>query len=187
MSNIKVLIFLLLIIFGFNLEGCKTKYRQQNIPEEITKPNTEQIFQSNQVMVKQNATLIRDQASKKGWKLTETGTGVFYQIIKPLANNQNKRIETGDGVVLTYRVGLIDGQECYSSNKQGLKRFVVEKSEAERGLHVAVKLMYPGDSALVVIPPHMAFGLTGDGDQIPPRAILVYEIRIDSVFRHQNK
>ena len=62
----------------------------------------------------------------------------------------------------------------------------MEQSEAELGLHEAMKFLHPGDSARIVIPPQRAFGLTGDGNLIPPRAILVYEIRIDSVARHLN-
>ena len=111
---------------------------------------------------------------------------IWKKLYNPKKNDESGEIEPGDGVSLTYNLNLLDGTPCYSSKEQGLKQFFVEKSDAEQGLHEAVQFMHPGDSALIIIPPHRAFGLTGDGNRIPPGAILVYEIRIDSLYRHQN-
>ncbi|TSA34041.1 MAG: hypothetical protein D4R64_12820 [Porphyromonadaceae bacterium] len=186
MRSFKFLVVLLIIVSSFAAGGCKPKYRQQDKPVNTSFPDQESIYRSNQLMIKQNAKSIRDQAAIKGWDLTETGTGVFYHLYNLLKKNKSKKIEPGDWVWLTYKLSLLDGTECYASEKQGLKQFVVEKSEAEPGLHEAMQYLHPGDSALVIIPPHRAFGLAGDGNRIPPRAILVYEIRIDSVARYRN-
>ena len=83
--------------------------------------------------------------------------------------------------MLDYRLELLDGTHLYSSTTDGLKRFIVDQSEAELGLHEAVKLLHPGDSARLVLPPHLAFGLMGDGNRIPKRATLVYHLKIVSV------
>lgn len=174
------------IVSSFAVGGCKPKYRQQSEPVNSSFPVQESIYKSNQLMIKQNAQSIRDQAAIRGWNLIETGTGVFYQVYRLPKKGQSKKIEPGDRVSLAYKLSLLDGTECYSSKYQGLKQFIVEKSEAEPGLHEAIQLLHPGDSALVIIPPHRAFGLAGDGNRIPPRAILVYEIRIDSVARRIN-
>jgi FKBP-type peptidyl-prolyl cis-trans isomerase len=186
MHIFKILVFVSVMVSSFAVGGCKPKYRQQNESLNSSFPDRESIYKSNQLMIKQNAQSIRDQAAIKGWDLIETGTGVFYQVYRLPKKDQLKKIEPGDRVSLTYKLSLLDGTECYSSKNQGLKQFIVEKSEAEPGLHEAVQLLHPGDSALVIIPPHRAFGLAGDGNRIPPRSILVYEIRIDSVARHMN-
>jgi FKBP-type peptidyl-prolyl cis-trans isomerase len=70
--------------------------------------------------------------------------------------------------------------------KSGPKVFRVEKSEAESGLHEAVQLLHQGDSARLVLPPHLGFGMVGDGNKIPPRAILVYMIKIRIVVKRGN-
>lgn len=186
MRIFKIFIWFFVIVSPMLSGGCKPKYRQQDKPALSSAPDQESIYRSNQMMIRQNAKGIRDQAANKGWKLTETGTGVFYQVYKPLIKNQSEHIEPGDLVSLTFNLSLLDGTECYSSKNMGIKQFVVEKSEAESGLHEAVQLLHPGDSALIVIPPHRAFGLAGDGNRIPPQAILVYRIRVDSVTRHRN-
>jgi FKBP-type peptidyl-prolyl cis-trans isomerase len=182
--RIQPLLFLCLITV---LVGCKPKYTHQEMPAVVPYPDQESIYRSNQSMIRQNTKMIRDRAALKGWVLKDTGTGVFYQVLKSGKAIRESKIEPGDVVSLDFRLSLLDGQELYSSKNQGPKQFVVEKSEAEAGLHEAVQYLHPGDSARIVIPPHRAFGLTGDGNKIPPRAILVYEIRVDSVIRHVNK
>ncbi len=144
-------------------------------------PDQESIYQANQLIIRENAKKIRDRATIKAWQLTESGTGVFYQILATDQTKKDQLIKPGDWISLTYRLTFLDDTECYSSQSMGPKQFVVEKSEAESGLHQVIQLLHPGDSARIVIPPHEAFGRTGDGDRIPPGAILVYTIRIDSV------
>lgn len=179
----RVFLFQLLILMSLGSVSCKSRYRQPEQEAKSPYPDQESIFRANQAILKQNDQSIRDQATIKGWKLSETGSGVFYQIFTASKKHPDQRIAPGDWVSLSYRLNLLDGTECYSSKGKGLKQFIVNKSEAEPGLHEAIQFLRPGDSALIIIPPHRAFGLTGDGNRIPPRAILVYEIHVDSVAR----
>lgn len=181
--------FITFLIFSGSIlifSSCKPKYRQQERAVNQLIPDQESIYRSNQSMVRQYANTIREHAINKKWVLNETGTGVFFQIINQKKKNQAAKIIAGDWVSLSYRLSLLDGTECYASKNKGLKQFVVGKSEAEPGLHDAIQFLHSGDSAIIVIPPQRAFGLTGDGDRIPPRAILVYEISVDSVTRRLN-
>lgn len=186
MPEFKVIAVLAIIVFSFAANGCKPKYNQSDKPGNASFPDQESIYRSNQLMIRQNAVLIRELAAKKGWNLTETGTGVFYQVLGSRKMVRSRNIEPGDRLSLSFKLSLLDGTECYSSDNQGVKKFVVEKSEAEPGLHEVMQLLQPGDSARVILPPHRAFGLAGDGNCIPPQAILIYEIRIDLVDRMLN-
>jgi len=51
----------------------------------------------------------------------------------------------------------------------------------ESGLEEGVLLMRVGDKALMLMPPHLAHGLTGDGDCIQRRAIILYDIELVSI------
>jgi len=42
-------------------------------------------------------------------------------------------------------------------------------------------MMQEGSDYLFIVPPYLAFGLTGDGAKIPGRAILIYRIRIRDI------
>jgi len=39
-------------------------------------------------------------------------------------------------------------------------------------------LMQEKERAVLIFPPHLAHGIIGDGENIPPRSILVYDIKI---------
>ena len=160
--------------------SCQNRPKKTDIENRSVPVTKEQLYQVNQMMVRQEAAKIKAEAQKRNWNLTETPTGLFYQKLAPsqIHPSSETKIQAGMHVVLDYSMSLLDGTLCYSSKDQGYKQFVVEKSEAERGLHEAVQLFHPGDSIMLVVPPHMGFGLMGDGNRVPSRAILVYHIKI---------
>jgi FKBP-type peptidyl-prolyl cis-trans isomerase len=56
--------------------------------------------------------------------------------------------------------------------------FQIGHGGVETGLEEAILLMKVGDRAKLVIPSHLAHGFFGDDERIPPRATLIYDIKI---------
>ena len=108
-----------------------------------------------------------------------TGTGLRYQIIK--ANPKGKAIISTNIVKVKYKVSLLDGTLCYSSDKNGPKTFKVDFDNVETGIHQGIKLMHEGEKAIFILPSHLAHGLTGDDDKIPAKASVYYEVEVLSV------
>ena len=73
------------------------------------------------------------------------------------------------------------GDVIYTSDKDGVKSFVVGQSNVESGLDEAVRHLRKGDVAVVIIPSHLGFGLLGDQKSIPERATLIYTLRVSEV------
>ena len=48
----------------------------------------------------------------------------------------------------------------------------------ESGLEEGILLLKLGDKARFIIPSYLAHGLSGDQDKIPPKATLIYTIKI---------
>ena len=186
MKRILVLVSCLALVTAA-FTGCRQGYRRPEVPVREPAADTEATYRTNRLMIRKNAESIRNESARRGWNLTETGTGVFFQILRTSVPGRSELIKPGDRVTLSYTLDLLDGTRCYSSESEGPKRFVVEKSEAEQGLHETLQLLHEGDSALVVIPPQKAFGLAGDGNKIPPQSVLVYHFRVDSVERKSGK
>ena len=177
-----------MFLFALFLSSCQHT-RQVPPPDNLEKiSKQEQLFKINQYLVRQDATIIRSEAIRRGWNLKETATGLFYEILpdNQAKSEKNSDITSGDEVTLDYTISLLDGTPCYSSVKLGPKVFRVENSEAESGLHEAVQLLHQGDSARLILPPHLGFGMVGDGNKIPPRAILLYRIKIRTVTKLRN-
>ncbi len=114
-----------------------------------------------------------------GYKMDTTGTGIRYMFINKLT--KRKLIESGNRIKVEYKVSLLDGSVCYSSEGKGPKEFEVDHGNIESGVHQAVKMMCKGEKALFILPMHLAHGTMGDGDKIPPLSSVVYEIEIVEV------
>lgn len=108
-----------------------------------------------------------------------TGSGLRYQIIK--ANPKGKAIISTNVVKVKYKVSLLDGTLCYSSDKNGPKTFKVDFDNVETGIHQGIKLMREGEKAIFILPSHLAHGLTGDDDKIPAKASVYYEVEVMTV------
>jgi FKBP-type peptidyl-prolyl cis-trans isomerase FkpA len=107
--------------------------------------------------------------------LKESETGLWYKINK---KGHGKPASAGQQITLKYKVSLLDGKLCYSSDSLGPKIFIVGKGGVESGLEEGVTMLCEGDQAMFVLPPHLAEGLPGDGDRIPARSIIVYEVEV---------
>ena len=109
------------------------------------------------------------------WKMKQTDTGLRYTITK---QGVGKNIEKGETVILEYQTFLFNGKEIYNSKNEGVKKFIVEKSEEIAGLHEAVQLMNIGSEAQLIIPSYLAYGASGDGNRIAPYQTLIMKVKI---------
>jgi FKBP-type peptidyl-prolyl cis-trans isomerase len=140
----------------------------ENLKEEIIKINKPAaILEKDQI----EAYLKSHQLNAK-----QSGTGLYYLILQEKKNE--KQVVFGDQVKVNYKIYLLDGTLCYSSEKKGAKWIKVGHDNVETGVHESLQLMKAGEKGLFVMPSHLAHGLTGDQDKIPPRSPISVEIEI---------
>jgi FKBP-type peptidyl-prolyl cis-trans isomerase len=109
------------------------------------------------------------------WEMKQTDTGLRYEITK---KGNGKNFTASENVLLEYQTLLLTGEEIYNSTKEGVKKFLVEKTEEITGLHEAVQLMNKGSEARLIIPSHLAYGASGDGNKIKPYQTIIMKIKI---------
>lgn len=111
----------------------------------------------------------------KGAEVTETGSGLRYMVLRkgsgPLA-------QPGQDALTQYRVTLLDGTECYKTAEDELDVFRVDRSDIETGIQEGIKKMQAGEKARLIIPSHLAHGLIGDLNKIPPLTTIVVDIEL---------
>lgn len=158
-----------------SMSSCNRDTQQH--PEKVENPEqyNDQLVNVNKTMVENESIEIENYIKRHNWKMQSTGTGLRYLIYYQGSGDSAK---TGKHAVMKYSVSLLDGTECYNSEKKGLKEFLIGKGGVESGLEEGIKLMRVGDKAKLILPPHLAFGLTGDDDKIPARATLVYDLEL---------
>ena len=158
---------LLITIFACNKSGQKDV--------NTRKPGSREMADLNSYFVEKDRERIKSYGERKNIALKESGSGLWYSIIKA---GTGECFREKDHVVMEYKCSLLDGTLCYSSEKLGPKEIVLGRSEVEAGLNEGLRMIGTGGEAIFILPPFLAFGLLGDNKAIPPRATLVYEIKI---------
>ena len=136
------------------------------------------LLRANQFLVGKDNDLIRAYAKRRNWNIDFTGTGLAYDIYE---YGSGPPAVKGSTVTIEYKVSLLDGKVCYTSEKDGPKSFRVGQGGVEAGLEEGMLMLNEGDKARFILPPFLAHGLIGDQISIPPRAIVVYELELVNV------
>ena len=136
-------------------------------------PGKKEMSDLNRYFVQKDRERIENYIERKGLKMTESPDGIWYAI---LSEGTGDLFTDNDKVTLEYEVTLLDGTGCYSSKDIGPKEVIIGRSSIEAGLNLGLRMLRHGGEAIFIIPPFLAFGLTGDGKKIPARAVLVYNI-----------
>ena len=136
----------------------------------------EDLIRNQQQIIKEEAVEIDEYVERRKYDVTTTSTGLRYQIYYKGSGN---RMAVNDDVVkINYKVSLLDGTVVYSSDSTGAMHFKLGKSDVAGGLQEGVKKLHEGDKAIFILPAHLAYGLTGDGDRIKHYATLVIDVEL---------
>ena len=153
------------------LFSCNPKTEQKNIHWN-QKKSTE--F-NRELAIEQDLQIKMYLEQHSDWKMISTGSGLRYYIY-----------ECGEGVKATVGltaqvetdISLLDGTQCYKTASDEMEEFVIDKSDIESGIQEGIKKMRVGDKAKMIIPSHLAHGLVGDMDKIPPLSVIVVDIHL---------
>ena len=104
-------------------------------------------------------------------------SGLQYKIITA---GSGPKPAAADSVVCNYRGTLIDGKEFDSSYKRG-QPATFPVAGVIKGWTEALQLMPVGSKWQLVIPPDLAYGERGAGQDIGPDSTLVFEVELMSI------
>jgi FKBP-type peptidyl-prolyl cis-trans isomerase len=171
----RTLYTILILLVGCLMLSCRRSPQEESPPAVTRKEKKEMLLRINKFLVQKDIDLIRSYARRRGWEMEVTESGLFYDIYE---RTDGDPVEPGMTIRMNYRVSLLDGTVCYSSDQDGPKEFQVGKSLEISGLEQGVEMMRSGEKARFIIPPHLAYGLLGDEERIPARSIIVYEVEL---------
>jgi len=158
----------------FIASGCGKKH-EAPVSEKQFRETEKAMMGANRILLQKDRQKIKSYDSAFHLNMSESQSGLWFKIEK---KGSGARVKTGDVVTLAYKISLLDGTVCYSSEKTGPKSFRVGQGGVESGLEEGILMLRKGDMARFVMPPHLAEGFTGDGDKIPPRTIIVYQVEV---------
>ena len=167
------IVFVTCYIVSCGSHSTKTTVKNVNY-DSLREP----LINANKLYVKKESDEIDQYVKFKGWNMITTGTGVRYMIYK---NGEGPLAQVKQKAKINYKVSLLSGKLCYSSDSLGPKTFTIGEDHVETGLHEALTYMRVGDKALIILPSHLAFGFVGDNSKIPPRTSILYDIELLSL------
>ncbi len=170
-------IFVIYAMVLASLAGCSCgKNTEKKEPSAIPAgEKKEMLLRVNKFLVKKDIELIESYSERRGWDMEVTESGLFYEIYHRTGGEPARQ---GARIRIAYQISLLDGTLCYSSDREGPKEFLLGKSQEISGLEQGVEMMREGEQARFIIPPHLGYGLMGDGERIPARSIIVYEVEL---------
>jgi FKBP-type peptidyl-prolyl cis-trans isomerase len=159
------------------LFSCRRYHTQQPASDapDLDKLKAEALIRVNTKLVKDDAITMDSFARHKGWQMNTTESGLRYMIYR---RGNGRQAVAGQVDTQDYTLELLDSTPCYSSSLLGEKSFRIGQGGVEAGLEEGILLLHEGDKARLLLPPYLAHGLTGDGNCIPPRAILLYDVEL---------
>ena len=105
--------------------------------------------------------------------VVELERGLLYRVLK---KGVGKKTSENDKLLVNYSGRLIDGSIFDSSKKGGPLEFSLDR--VIKGWREVLKLMGEGAQWEVVIPPELAYGRRGSGQEIGPNETLMFEIEL---------
>lgn len=155
------------------LGSCKEK---RGIATGVTPPDTsaETLIMQQKEIMKNESKDIDLYISRRGYKMNTTQTGLRYLVHS--SKQSGDSIRPLDKVSIDYKVTLLNGDILYSSDSTGEMNITIGRSDIANGLQEGLQLMRTGERALFIIPSHLGYGLTGDGEKVSRYQTLVVEV-----------
>ena len=115
---------------------------------------------------------------KKEEKFITTKSGLKYADLKV---GDGKEVKKDDTVTVHYTGWLKNGKKFDSSHDGDDKPVTFSLKKVIKGWQEGVPGMKVGGKRKLIIPPELAYGKEGAGDDIPPNAELTFEIELIDV------
>jgi len=173
--ELRSFILLLTVLAGMGCSGDVSREKQENSGRI-----KEHLVNANKIFVEKEAEQIAAYQERHKLTMSITGTGLRYVIFRKSAGEIYP--VPGDTVELNYQVWLLDGTPCYDT-KNSTESFTLGKAQMPRGMEEAVEMMQAGDSSVIIIPSHLGYGFTGDGDKIPGNAATICYMSLKKIYK----
>jgi FKBP-type peptidyl-prolyl cis-trans isomerase len=160
-----------IITLGLLSSSCD-RNTQKQLPKSYTE---DELMDAHKRKVGRETELIEAFIDHNGWEMAKTKTGIRYDIY---AKGTGDSARTDMVAEVDYSVYMLDSMLVETARGETRKLFRIGHDDVVSGLHEAITLMHVGDSARLIIPSYLAYGLSGNQKNIPPNAALLYDITL---------
>lgn len=153
------------------LAGCN----RTPVVEVEQKPDiSENLINANKTIAKSEETSIDGYVARRGWDMNRLSCGAR---VMETDKGNGKAIGYEDSVTFHYTLSTLNGKTIYQDETESI---VVGRNQVPTGLDAALLTLHYGSHANVIIPSEAGYGVVGDGDRIPARTVLIYDLTIET-------
>ena len=185
---LKITTYIIILAVGLVSCECGSSHTESSKHNEQSKERQhrtrEESIRATRDFLKKERNSIEAYLKDRDLKMQRSGTGLYYQILKD--SSAAEQVESEDVVEYEYDIYLMNGALLYSSGQSGPKSLKVDKEDAVIGVHEALKLLGLGDKGRFVLPSHLAYGVAGDQEKVPPVTPLVYELKVTNIQKSKS-
>lgn len=162
--HISVLSVLLLLV------SCGDRTPVVELQPESSELVKENMINANRVVIQSEATQIESYLQRRGWPARQLPSGAFFY---QYTQGAGPAVLANDKVRVVYRLEGLDGSAIYTHQVDTL---VVGRRNATVALDEMLQQLRYGSQAYLIAPSNSAYGVVGDGDRVPSRTVIVYEV-----------
>lgn len=178
-----IFVSILLVLASCNNEKVKENKEESRPYSEVKKEHRDELLEWNKDIVEIDNTVIEKFIERRKWDMEISGTGLYYQIYQ---ETDGEMAVEGKVAEISYTTMLLSGDVLYSSENLGNRMLHLGHNQEESGLNEGIMMMKVGEKARLIMPPHLAFGVPGDGNLVAPYSILVYDIELVALHNKVN-
>lgn len=184
LTNLKYIFYILVLFVSAISCECSSRKGQNDVQNQPEVSSENDRIEARRDFLKKERESIEAYIKDRKLKMQATGTGMYYTLLEDDPNPE--QVESLDYVEFSYKIWLMNGTLLYSSEESGNEIVKVDRQDREIGLHEALKKLGLGDKGLFILPSHLAFGVAGDQNKVPPMTPLVYEIKVINIKKSKS-
>ena len=165
-ASLLVFSFYLLVLFA----SCGDRTPIIEVQQEDKDPLKENLINANRLVAQSETTQIDAYVQRHDWKVTSLPCGARYMVTE---TGKGGFIATNDTVAVLYRLEALDGTVFYSQQRDTL---VQGHRQVTLALDELLEQVPYGSKVRMIVPSGSAYGVTGDGDRVGGRTVIVYDI-----------
>ena len=158
------------------LSSCHDRTPVIDLQPDNSTRYKENMINANRVVIQSEATQIEGYVQRRKMSTKTLPCGALYS---EYAHGDGSPINPEDTVVVGYRLEALDGTPFYTRQTDTL---VVGHREVTQALDDLLLQLNYGSKAWLIAPSNTAYGVAGDGDRVPSRTIVIYNIETINKF-----
>ena len=170
----------LYIAFALLAVACGDRTPIIDVESDDGNQYKENMINANKVVIQSESTQIDGYLQRRNMATKKLPCGALYN---EYIHGSGEAINPDDTVVVTYRLEALDGTPFYTHQTDTL---TVGRRQVTVALDELLLQIPYGSKAWLIAPSNTAYGVVGDGDRVPSRTVIIYNIVSINKF-HFNK